>query len=542
MRICAVVPSYNHVAAIGAVIDRLRAADLPVFVIDDGSAPAAAEALAALHAPGSGVVVHRLAPNQGKGAAVMAGFALAVAAGFSHAVQVDADGQHDLDALPVLLRAARAQPDAFITGRPVFDNSIPRGRRIGRWITHVWVWIETLSFQVRDSMCGFRIYPLEATAAVLRGVRSGQRMDFDPEIVVRLVWAGIPVIAMPVRVIYPPDNPSNFDPWRDNLRISWMHTRLVALMLPRLPFLLARRARGGRHWAELSERGAIWGLRITIAVYRTLGRRSCLTILAPVVAFFFATGRQQRHASREFLKMVLGRRPTVAEQFRHFFGFAERTLDVFIGWAGGIPAEAIRPGNVTDLELMRDDPRGALLIASHHGNAEVSRAVLDKATRDRLTVLVHTRHAVKFNEMLRSLCSEAATNLLEVTEIGPETAVILQERVARGEWVVIAGDRTPVGGHGRVSRVPFLGRPASFPQGPWILAALLACPVRLLFCSRTGEGWTLSIEPFADRVVLPRGGREAALAGYAARYAEWLEFQVRQDPFQWYNFFDFWVQ
>jgi glycosyltransferase involved in cell wall biosynthesis len=225
MRICAVVPSYNHVAAIGAVIDRLRAADLPVFVIDDGSAPAAAEALAALHAPGSGVVVHRLGPNQGKGAAVMAGFALAVAAGFSHAVQVDADGQHDLDALPVLLRAARAQPDAFITGRPVFDNSIPRGRRIGRWITHVWVWIETLSFQVRDSMCGFRIYPLEATAAVLRGVRSGQRMDFDPEIVVRLVWAGIPVIAMPVRVIYPPDNPSNFDPWRDNLRISWMHTR-----------------------------------------------------------------------------------------------------------------------------------------------------------------------------------------------------------------------------------------------------------------------------------------------------------------------------
>jgi predicted LPLAT superfamily acyltransferase len=541
MRVCAIVPSYNHVAAIGGVIARLRAANLPVFIIDDGSAPKAAAVLTALHAPEHGVVVHRLDANRGKGGAVMAGFALARAAGFSHAVQVDADGQHDLDALPALLKAARGRPEALVTGRPLFDDSVPRSRRIGRWVTHVWVWIETLSFQVRDSMCGFRVYPLEATAAVLRGARPGQRMDFDPEIMVRLAWAGTPVVAVTVRVIYPPDNTSNFDPWRDNLRISWMHTRLVVLMLPRIPALLARRARGTRHWADLQERGGIWGLRITAAAYRVLGRRGCLAMLVPVVAFFFVTGRQQRSASYEFLSAALERPPALVEQFRHFLGFAARTLDVFIGWVGGIPGSAIQPENAAELEAMRDDPRGALLIASHHGNAELSRAVLDKATRERLTVLVHTRHAVRFNEMLQSACPEAAVNLLEVTEIGPETAVVLRERLARGEWVVIAGDRTPVGGSDRVSRVPFLGRSAPFPQGPWILAALLACPVRLLFCRRTGSGWTLSVERFADRIVLPRGNREAALTEYAARYAEQLEAHAREEPFQWHNFFDFWA-
>jgi predicted LPLAT superfamily acyltransferase len=108
--------------------------------------------------------------------------------------------------------------------------------------------------------------------------------------------------------------------------------------------------------------------------------------------------------------------------------------------------------------------------------------------------------------------------------------------------VVIAGDRTPVGGHGRVSRVPFFGRPAPLPQGPWVLAALLGCPVRLLFCLRTTAGWEVAIEDFAERVVLPRGDRQAMVEGYATRYAGRLEAWARRDPLQWYNFFDFWAQ
>jgi predicted LPLAT superfamily acyltransferase len=242
------------------------------------------------------------------------------------------------------------------------------------------------------------------------------------------------------------------------------------------------------------------------------------------------------------LTAALGRRPRFSERFRHFLGFGARGLDVFIGWAGGISPSAIQSADPRGLDGLRTDQRGGMLIVSHLGNAELSRAILDPATRARLTILVHTRHAVQFNDMLRSVCPDAAVNVIEVTEIGPETAVRLQESVGRGEWVVIAGDRTPVGGQGRVSRVPFLGRPAPFPQGPWILAALLGCPVRLLFCLRTDKGWDLSIEPFADRVVLPRGQREAALTGYIAGYAGRLELYARRAPEQWYNFFDFWAQ
>lgn len=538
MKICAIVPSHNHAAVIGDVIGRLRAAALPIFIIDDGSCDAVATALQAHRA--ADIVVQRLPINQGKGGAVMEGFRLAQAAGFTHAVQVDADGQHDLDTLPDLLAAARARPEALIAGRPVFDASLPLGRRLGRWITHVWVWIETLSLQISDSMCGFRVYPLEAVATVLRQARPGRRMDFDPEIVVRLFWSGTPIVEVPVRVSYPPGNVSNFDLWRDNVRISWMHTRLVCQMLLRIPSLLARRAGKARHWSELSERGGVWGLRLSAGVYRLLGRRGCMAMLVPVVAWFFLTGRRQRLASRAFLTAALGRPPGLLEQFRHFLGFAARSLDVFIGWFGGIDAASIHPVDPRGLDALCADPRGALLVVSHLGNAELSRAILSPALRARLTILTHTRHAVQFNAMLRSVCPEAASNLIEVTEIGPDTAVLLKSRIDRGDWVVIAGDRTPVGGQGRVSRVPFLRRPAAFPQGPWLLATLLRCPVRLLFCLRSGTGWSLSIEPFAEQVILPRGQREAALTAVVTRYAERLEQQARQAPLQWYNFFDFW--
>ncbi len=231
---CAVVPSHNHWRALPQVVASLRAAGLPVFIIDDGSSEPAASAIAALHDPGNAIQVHRLPVNRGKGTAVIEGFQRAWTAGFTHALQVDADGQHDLAALPALLAASENHPEALVTGRPRYDDSIPTGRKIGRWVTHVWVWIETLSLQIPDSMCGFRVYPLAAVRSLLAEEDVGRRMDFDTDIMVRLFWRGTTIVAIPVRVIYPPDNSSNFDLWRDNLRISWMHTRLLVKMLRRL--------------------------------------------------------------------------------------------------------------------------------------------------------------------------------------------------------------------------------------------------------------------------------------------------------------------
>jgi len=239
MKLCAIVPSYNHHRVVGEVIAALRATNIPVFLIDDGSAEETRRVLAALTGPD--VTVHHLPQNGGKGAAVLTGFRLAQAEGYSHALQVDADGQHDLTRLSALIDAAKADPCALISGQPRYDASIPTGRKIGRWITHVWVWIETLSLAITDSMCGFRIYPLEASGRLMAAEPIGHYMDFDTDIMVRLFWRGTPVVMVPVNVTYPPDNTSNFAMVRDNVRISLMHTRLVFGMMARLPRFILRR-------------------------------------------------------------------------------------------------------------------------------------------------------------------------------------------------------------------------------------------------------------------------------------------------------------
>jgi hypothetical protein len=171
---------------------------------------------------------------------VMRGFEKALAEGYTHAVQIDADHQHDPADIPRLLALSQANPEALITGIPVYDNSVPKSRLYGRYATHVMVWINTLSLSIRDSMCGFRVYPLAQTLQVWRSEAVGKRMQFDTEIMVRMYWSGITVLSLPTAVTYPADGVSHFDLWRDNLRISSMHTRLFFGMLRRLPTLLAR--------------------------------------------------------------------------------------------------------------------------------------------------------------------------------------------------------------------------------------------------------------------------------------------------------------
>ncbi len=238
------VPVYDHAAAIGGVVERLAVHGVPVLLVDDGSGEACAQVLRALaDARAPQVRLLRLPRNAGKGAAVMAGLRDAGARGHTHALQIDADGQHDGADVPAFLAAGRARPGAVVNGQPVYDASVPLGRWIGRYATHVWVWINTLSLDIADSMCGFRLYPLAPTLALIEQEPVGARMDFDTEILVRLHWRGVAVQNLPTRVTYPADGVSHFRLWRDNVRISAMHARLFFGMLRRLPRLLARKVR-----------------------------------------------------------------------------------------------------------------------------------------------------------------------------------------------------------------------------------------------------------------------------------------------------------
>jgi glycosyltransferase involved in cell wall biosynthesis len=242
-RATAVIPVYNHPATIGAMVAAVRAHGLPCVLVDDGSEPHCAAVLDRLAAEVEGVTLVRLPLNQGKGGAMMAGLREALRLGYSHALQIDADGQHAAGDIPRFLDLARAHPAAVICGTPVYDRSVPKGRLYGRYLTHVWVWINTLSLDIVDSMCGFRVYPLQAAVAVFDSARLGRRMDFDSEVLVRLHWRGVRMVNVPTAVTYPQDGISHFRGLQDNVLISRMHARLFAGMLMRLPLLLWRKVR-----------------------------------------------------------------------------------------------------------------------------------------------------------------------------------------------------------------------------------------------------------------------------------------------------------
>jgi len=216
---------------------------LPVVIVDDGSDDATRAVLKAIAQNESTVQLIRLPRNGGKGRALTAGLIAARDAGYSHALQIDADGQHNAGDVPLFLAEGRANPRALICGQPIFDESVPRARLYGRYVTHVCVWLETLSFTLRDSMCGYRLYPIEETCAEIDRAPLPARMDFDTEVAVRLMWRGVQVRNLPTRVIYPENGLSHFRMLHDNLRISAMHTRLLLGMLPRAPMLLWRKRR-----------------------------------------------------------------------------------------------------------------------------------------------------------------------------------------------------------------------------------------------------------------------------------------------------------
>ncbi len=232
-RPCVLIPTYDNPMTIRAVVEQARRYVPDVFVIDDGSHAEARAVCEALAQEGL-CAVHRHPQNLGKGAAVKTGFRLAQERGFTHAVQVDADGQHALERIPDFVALAAREPDALILGRPIYDRTLHRGRSFARQVTRFWNYLEVLGPAIGDSMCGFRVYPI---AAALAARTRGDRMDFDVEIPVRMVWNGVKVRnePVPVRYLQPEQGGvSHYQTFWDTARISRTHTKLVLEGLWRL--------------------------------------------------------------------------------------------------------------------------------------------------------------------------------------------------------------------------------------------------------------------------------------------------------------------
>jgi glycosyltransferase involved in cell wall biosynthesis len=238
------IPSYNPGGRALETVRAARAQWNPVWVIVDGSTDGSGEALDALARTDPGLRVLVRTRNGGKGAALLDGLIEAQRAGFTHALAMDADGQHPAESIPLFMSASEAAPHTMILGEPVFDASAPRirvrGRRIANWCTN----LETLWAGIHDTLFGFRVYPIAPLVAVMRRSLWMRRFDFDAEAVVRLSWRGVPAVNLPAPVRYftPEEGGvSHFKYWRDNALLTSMYVRLVAGFLVRLPLLIARR-------------------------------------------------------------------------------------------------------------------------------------------------------------------------------------------------------------------------------------------------------------------------------------------------------------
>ena len=548
-RPCLVVPVYNPGPALARTVDALAATGHPIFLQDDGSDAATQAELARLKAAHPDLRLARWERNQGKGAAVCAALRAAAAEGFTHALQVDSDGQHEAAAVARFLALGEANPGAVIAGVPRYEGPVPPARRYGRLFTHAWVHLETLSFAIGDSLCGFRLYPLAAMSRLMDRLELPARMDFDTAAIVRLVWEGVPVINAPVTVIYPEDGVSHFHMLRDNLRLTRMHTRLVLGMVPGL--LRRRRARKAAraadpHWSKVQERGTALGLRLCLGTYRLLGAWALRVVTEFIAAYFFLTGAAARRASRDYLTRLFTRngplpglpsKPGAFAVYQHFRAFAHSFVDRFLAWVDADHLAVDFPDEAAFL-AQRASGRGALFLGAHLGNLDMLRGVGAARGLKGLHAVIHSEHAARFLALLQRINPGYDDEVIHLRDAGPGSGMLLEARIARGEGLFILGDRPPEGG--RSLRAPFLGREASFPVGPLLLAHFLECPVYLFFCVKEGGRHRIRMELLAERIALPRKGREEALRTWLARYAEALEDGCRRAPFQWFNFYDFW--
>lgn len=298
-----------------------------------------------------------------------------------------------------------------------------------------------------------------------------------------------------------------------------------------------------RHWAAINESSFVFGMRLLFWVCRVFGRWPFRVILYPVLAWYVLAKPAARRASSTYLNHMRAFAPVPAGWLgvmRHFGAFAENILDKMLLWGGLFDTSSVTIHGMAPMQRLLDEKRGAVLLCAHLGNMDLSRVLSHAQPGLKLTVLVHTRHAKAFNEMMAAIDPRSQMNLMQVTEMNPTTAMLLADKVAQGEFVVIAGDRIPVSPQPRVAQAPFLGQPALFPVGPYVLAGILQCPLCLMFSVHGKTGYEIHFEQLSDNVRLPRKGREEALAELAGAYAARLQYHAMRSPLEWFNFYDFW--
>ncbi|HET8932370.1 MAG TPA: hypothetical protein VFN67_02975 [Polyangiales bacterium] len=291
-------------------------------------------------------------------------------------------------------------------------------------------------------------------------------------------------------------------------------------------------------WLSQRERGAILGIRVMFWMATALGRGIVRQFVRLIALWYFAFDRRARSASREFLSRVYGRRARISEVYGHILRFSRVTMDRVFLLLGDHDTFVVKRTGHEYLAALARERRGAVLLGAHLGSFEAMRAGATTTSLP-LNIVGHFENARMINALLTTLNKDAAARVVHVGQDPVGFAMKVSERIEQGELVAILADR--VGLNDKQIEVPFLGQTASFPTGPFLLSALLKCPVYLVFgLYYEPNRYELFCEPFAERIELPRAQRAAALQAVVQRYAERLEHYARLAPDNWFNFFDFW--
>lgn len=291
-------------------------------------------------------------------------------------------------------------------------------------------------------------------------------------------------------------------------------------------------------WQQQRERGAPWAVRALLWITRTLGRPVARVVLYPVTTYFLLTGAAARRASRDFLARVLPRPPRGIDVARHFFTFAAVSLDRFLWLTGAsrsLQVASFRPPEV----LAAQDRGGCLMLVAHVGSFEVRRTATNPRRNMPLRIVLDRQHGRMFTRVLEQLNPQAGASIIDASEGGPTLVLAIKQALDEGSMVGLMADRAREGE--RTTTVDFLGGKAQLPVAPWIMAGVLGVPVVIAFgLYRGGKHYEAHLELIADKVVLPRANRDAAVQVYAQRYADRLAHYAREAPYNWFNFYDFW--
>jgi predicted LPLAT superfamily acyltransferase len=290
-------------------------------------------------------------------------------------------------------------------------------------------------------------------------------------------------------------------------------------------------------WLDAREKGGVLGIRFVVWLCTAFGRAAARAVIAFVAIYYVAFGGQSRRASRAFLTRI-GAPARLRDIYQHILRFSHCTVDRFFFLRSRFDHFVIDSHGTELLREAQAAKRGAILLGAHLGSFEAMR--MSAQRRDYpINIVGSSRNAKMINAALRHLNPEAQARVVEIDPDNVDFVLALREMIDRGEFVAILGDRALPGA--RTTVVDFLGGRARLPIGPYLLAALLRCPVFLTFgLYREPNRYDLHCELFADRVLLDRRDRETALAAYAARYAQRLEHYARTAPDNWFNFYDFW--